>query len=50
MVWDKEKDLDNAVWVNQVVLFLQLFSFTIKVLRFTLRTSNCAALVDIVVV
>ena len=23
IVWNKEKDLDKAVWVNQVVLFLQ---------------------------
>ena len=34
MVWNKEKDLDKAVWVNQVVLFLQSFCFTIELLTF----------------
>ena len=34
MVWNKEKDLDKAVWVNQVNLFLQLFYFTIELLLF----------------
>ena len=34
MVWNKEKDLDKAVWVNQVDLFLQLFYFTIELLLF----------------
>ena len=29
-----ENDLDKAVWVNQVVLFLQSFYFTIKLLVF----------------
>ena len=32
MVWNKEKDLDKAVWVNQIVLFLQSFCFTIELL------------------
>ena len=30
----KEKDLPKVVWVSQVVLFLQLFCFTIKLLAF----------------
>ena len=34
MVWNKEKDLDKAVWVNQIVLFLQSFCFTIELLAF----------------
>ena len=35
MVWNKEKeDLDKVVWVNQVVLFLQSFCFTIELLAF----------------
>ena len=38
MVWNKEKDLDKAVWVNQIVLFLQSFYFTIELLVF--QTSN----------
>ena len=32
MVWNKEKDLDKVVWVNQGVLFLQPFCFTIELL------------------
>ena len=32
VVWNEEEDLDKAVWVNQVVLFLQSFSFTIDLL------------------
>ena len=32
MVWNEEKDLDNAVWVTQVTLFLQSFCFTIELL------------------
>ena len=38
MVWNKEKDLDKAVWVNQVVLFLKSFCFTIELLA--LQASN----------
>ena len=34
MVSNKEKDLDKAVWVNQGVLFLQSFCFTIELLAF----------------
>ena len=34
MAWNKEKDFDKAVWVNQVVLFLQSFCFTIEPLAF----------------
>ena len=34
MVWNKEKDLDKAVWVNQVALFLQSFCFIIEILAF----------------
>ena len=34
MVRNKEKDLDKAVWVNQVVLFLQTYCFTIELLTF----------------
>ena len=34
VAWNKEKDLDKAVWVNQVVLFLQSFCFTIEPLAF----------------
>ena len=30
----KEKYLDKAVWVNQVVLFLQSFCFMIELLAF----------------
>ena len=30
----KEKDLDKAVWVNQVVLFLKYFCFTIELQAF----------------
>ena len=33
-MWNKEKDLDKTVWVNQIVLFLQSFCFTIEVLAF----------------
>ena len=33
-VSNKQKDLDKAVWVNQVVLFLQSFCFTIELLAF----------------
>ena len=47
--WNKDKDLDKAVWVNQVALFLQSFCFTIEV-RFRLTTSNGATLANIVVV
>ena len=50
MVWFKEKDLDKAVWVNQVVSFLQSFHFMIELLVFHDTTSNCAALADFVVV
>ena len=32
VVRNKEKDLDKAVWVNQVVLFLQSFCSTIELL------------------
>ena len=45
VVWNKEKDLEKAVRVNQVVSVLQL-----NYHRFRLRTSNCAALANIVVV
>ena len=38
MVWNKEKDLDKAVWVNQVVLFLQPFCFTMEVLALQATT------------
>ena len=38
MVWNKEKDLDKAVSVNQVALFLQSFCFTIELLAF--QTDN----------
>ena len=31
---DKEKDLDKAVWVNEVLLFLQPFCFTIELLAY----------------
>ena len=34
MVWRKDKDLDKAVWVNQVALFLQSFYFIIELLAF----------------
>ena len=34
MVTNKEKDLDKAVWVNQVVLFLQSFCFTTELPAF----------------
>ena len=34
MVWNKEKDLDKSVWVNQIALFLQSFCFTIELLPF----------------
>ena len=34
VAWIKEKDLDKAVSVNQVVLFLQSFCFTIEPLAF----------------
>ena len=34
MGWNKEKDLDKTVWVNQIVLFLQSFCFTIELLAF----------------
>ena len=40
MVWDKEKDLDRAVWVDQVNLFLQPFSFTIELL--VLQAKYCS--------
>ena len=45
---NKEKVLDKAVWVNEIVLFLQPF-FAIKLLGFQTETSNCAALINIVV-
>ena len=34
IIWNKEKDLDKVVWVNQIVLFLQSFCFTIELLAF----------------
>ena len=34
MAWNKEKDLGKAIWVNEVVLFLQSFCFTIELLAF----------------
>ena len=34
MVWNKEKDLDKALLVNQVALFLQTFCFMIELLAF----------------
>ena len=32
MAWNKEKELDKAVWVNQIALFLQSFCCTIELL------------------
>ena len=40
VVRNKEQDLDKAVWVNQVVLFLQSFCFTIELLAFQASNSN----------
>ena len=40
MVQNKEQDLDKAVWVDQVVLLLQLFYFTIELLAFQASKSN----------
>ena len=34
MLWNKDKDLDKFVWVNQVVLFLQSLCFMIEILEF----------------
>ena len=39
-VRNKELDLDKAAWVNQVVLFLQSFYFTIEILAFQASNSN----------
>ena len=49
VVWNKEKDLDKALCVNQVVLFLQSVCFTIELLDFQANNIKCAALTDIVV-
>ena len=35
MIWNKKKDLDKAVWVNQVVWFLRSFCSTIELLAFS---------------
>ena len=40
VVGNKELDLDKAAWVNQVVLFLQSFYFTIELLAFQASNSN----------
>ena len=34
MVWNKAKELDKAVWLNQVVLFLQPFCFMTEQIMF----------------
>ena len=34
MALNKKKDLDKAAWVNQVILFLQSFCFSIELLAF----------------
>ena len=38
MVWNKENNLYKAVWVNEVVSFIQPFCFTIELLAF--QSSN----------
>ena len=50
LVWNKEKNLDKAVWVNQVFLFFQSLCFTIELLTFQANKTNRAALDDIVIV
>ena len=34
MLWNKEREFDKDFWVNQVVLFWQLFCFMIELLAF----------------
>ena len=50
VIWNKEKYLDKAVWVNQVFLFLQTFCFTIEQPAFQANNINCTALANIAVV
>ena len=40
MVQNEERDLDKSVWVNQVVLLLHSFCFTIELLAFQASNSN----------